>query len=169
MPSRALPTSLYTLLFFVLIAANISVYRTIFAPHVLLVSILEVGKGHAAFVRSPSGKIILIDTGPDASILRALGEALPMWRRRIDAVILTGTKISLVGGLPEVESRYHVSTRMHFGGNVAPYGTSLMFDNSRIKIIAPATFKISYGATTFNISSSTPPGAYVSDGKTIMH
>jgi len=56
---------------------------------------------------------------------------------------------------------------MHVGGRVAPYGTSLMFDNVRIEIIAPATLAISYGATTFNISSSTPKGVYTSNGETI--
>ena len=54
-------------------------------------------------------KTILVDTGPDAGILRALGLALPMWQRSIDAVILTGTKTSFVGGLPEVQDRYRVS------------------------------------------------------------
>ena len=160
-------TSLYALLFLALIATNISVYRMIFAPPVLIVSMLEVGKGHAALVRSPSGKTILIDTGPDASILRALGEALPPWQRRIDAVILTGTKTSLVGGLSEVENRYDVSTRMHFGDRVAPYGTVLLFDNIRIEIIAPSTLTISYGATSFRISSTTPVGSYISDGETV--
>jgi|SRR3989338_4254666 len=164
---RELPRSFYIVFFFIFIAGNISVYQAILAPPVLEVAVLEVGKGNAILVHTPHDKTILIDTGPDASILRALGSALPMWQRSIDAVILTGTKASSVGGLPEVESRYNISARMHVGGRVAPYGTSLMFDNVRIEIIAPATLAISYGATTFNISSSTPKGVYTSNGETI--
>lgn len=166
--SRALPTSLYTLLFFVLIAANISVYRTIFAPHILEVTILETGKDDAILVRSPNGKTILINTGPDASILRALGSVLPMWQRSIDAIVLTSSKASSVGGLPEVENRYHVLKLIYIGDTAAPYGTSLIFDGSHIEIIAPSTLTISYGATTFNISSSTPDGSYISNGEEII-
>ena len=158
----------YLLLFFGLVALNISVYREIFASPVGKISVFEVGKGNRAIlVRTPHNRTILVDTGPDASILRALGETLPMWQRKIDAVILTGTKASLVGGLPEVESRYHVATIMRVGDRATPYGTSVLFDTVGIKIMAPDTETISYGATTLVISSSTPPGAYVSDGKMI--
>ncbi len=167
MPSRSLPTSLYFLLLCGLIAANVSIYKVIFAPRVLEINVLAVGKGHAALVRTPHGKNILVDTGPDVSILRALGSALPMWQRNIDAVILTGMKASFAGGLPEVENRYQVSTIMHFGDKVAPYGTTLTFDGSLIKIIAPATFNISYGSSSLNISSSTPTGTYTSNGKIV--
>lgn len=169
MPPRALPASFYFLLLCGLIAANVSIYRIIFAPRALEVTVLEVGKGNAVLVRTSGGETLLIDAGPDASILRALGSALPMWQRNIDAIILTSTKASLVGGLPEVESRYHVSTPIYIGDTVAPYGASFIFDNSRITIIAPATFAISYGATTLTISSTTPKGVYISNGKTIVY
>lgn len=151
----------------ILVGANIFMYRAVFAPHILKISVLGAGKGNAILVQSPSRKTVLIDTGSDASILRALGLALPEWKRNIDAVILTGTKASFVGGLPEVENRYHVSTRMHIGDASTPYGTSLTLDGLRIEIISPGTLSISYGATSLNISSSTPTGTYISDGNII--
>ena len=158
----------YLLLFFGLIIGNIAVYQVIFAPRVLSMSVLEVGeKGNATLVRAPSGATILIDTGPDAGILRALGSALPMWQRDIDAVILTGTKTSFVGGLPEVKDRYRVSKLIYVGDSSVPYGPRLtLADGASIDIISPGTFTISYGATSFEISSSTPKGSYLSDGKT---
>jgi hypothetical protein len=57
----------------ILIAANISIYRVIFAPRALEVSVLNVGKGNATPMRTPSKMTILVNAGPDASILRALG------------------------------------------------------------------------------------------------
>jgi beta-lactamase superfamily II metal-dependent hydrolase len=166
----------------ILVAANVSIYRTIFAPHALEVSVLDVGKaipakggspdpakagmrGSAVLVRTPSNMLVLIDTGPDASVLRALGAALPPWRRHIDAVILTGTKASSVGGLPEVESRYRVSTLVRIGGDAAPYGSSIVLGDTRIEIITLAVFTVSSGATSLRISSTTPAGAYTSDGQ----
>lgn len=169
MPPRALPTSFYFLLLCGLIAANMSIYRTIFTPRALEVAVLEVGKGEATLVRASNGKTLLIDTGPDASILRALGSVLPMWQRSIDAIILTSAKASVVGGLPEVESRYQVPALVRIGDAAAPYGASFTFENSRIKIIAPSTFVISYGATTLAISSTTLKGLYISNGQTISH
>ena len=137
----------------------------------LTVTVLEVGpvdkQGHATLVRSPNGKTVLIDTGPDASILRALGSALPLWQRRIDAVVLTSSAARSAGGLPAVQSRYRISKIIHIGNALVPYGTSFLFDGSYIKIIAPAALTISYGSSVFKISSSTPAGVYTSDGKAI--
>ncbi len=154
---------------FVLVLGNIGVYREIFAPSAVTVSVLDVGKkGHVVLVRVPGGRTLLIDTGPDASILRVLGETLPMSQRRIDAVILTGAGTSFSGGLPDVENRYAVSTRVYAGTRSIPYGAAFMFGSARIEIRAPATLAVSYGTATLFISSSTPSGAYMSDGKTIM-
>lgn len=162
------PMRFWLLVCFALILGNISVYREIFAPPAVTVSVLDVGgRGRAVLVRAPHNRTLLIDTGPDASILRALGETLPMWQRSIDAVVLTGAKATFTGGLPEVESRYAVSTRMHAGDRGAPYGAAFMFGSVRIEISAPGALAISYGATALSISSSTPTGQYISDGKTI--
>lgn len=184
---RVLPTIFYIVLFFILIAWNISVYREIFAPRVLRITVLDVGeKGNATLVRDPSGAMLLIDTGPDASILRALGETLPEWRKSIDAVVLTSATAAAARGLPDVLSRYHVSalirtdtpgsksmedtlaaaasTESGLHQSTVPYGTRLSLDSVRIDIISPVSLSISYGATSFKISSSTPKGVYISDG-----
>jgi len=96
----------------ILLAANFFIYREILAPRVLEVTALEVGKGDATLVQTSDKKTILIDTGPDASILRALGTALPPWQRTIDAVILTNAKKNFAGGLPDVLNRYKVSRQI---------------------------------------------------------
>ena len=165
---RALPISLYLVVCIVLLVGNIKIYQEIFAPRVLEVSVLEVGPpaggGDAILVRTPNQKTLLIDTGPDASILRALGSTLPEWQRSIDVIALTSTKTSSVGGLPEVMNHYTVPTLLHFGTDI-PYGTRFVFDTAHITIIAPDRLSISYGATSLDISSTTPKGLYVSDGK----
>jgi glyoxylase-like metal-dependent hydrolase (beta-lactamase superfamily II) len=155
-----LPNSFYAAVCVVLIAANMGVYRAIFAPQMLTVTVLEVWKGNATLLQSPRGETLLIDTGPDASILRALGENLPMWQRDIDAVILTSSAARSAGGLPTVQSRYHISKIIRIGGISTPYGTSFVFDSSRIEILAPATLTIFSGTSVFKISSSTPAGVY---------
>jgi len=151
-----------------LFAANFLIYRTILTPQVLNVSILEVGPqtggGSAILVRTPNDKNILINTGPDASILRALGTALSPWQRDIDTVVLTSTKTSETGGLQDVINRYHVSNFVRFG-NTVPYGTPLLVDNVNINILSPNVLSISYGGASLTISSSTEKGIYVSNGE----
>src|SRR3989344_6613268 len=157
-------TWIYFLVFVGLLIGNVKVHQTIFAEPLLTVSVLEAGKGHVILIRSPSRKTILIDTGSDASILRALGGALPMWQRKIDTVILTSSAARSADGLSVVQSRYHVAKIIRIGDATTPYSTSFIFDNSRIEIIAPATLKISYGSSVFKVSSSTPKGFYVLGG-----
>ncbi len=93
----------------VLIAANMFVYRELFSTPPLTVTVLETGKeSRAILVREKRGATILIDTGPDAKILRLLGGAMPEWQRRIDAVVLTRITADTTGGLPDVLSRYSI-------------------------------------------------------------
>jgi beta-lactamase superfamily II metal-dependent hydrolase len=165
---RVLPKSFYAVLILILLAANVCVYQTIFAPHVLQISVLDVGKGNSVLIQTPNKKTILIDAGPDASILRAIGTTLPEWQKNIDEIILTGAKTSFTGGLPEVLNKYHVPTPLSFGTASNPYGSQIILDSVSIKIISPATLTISFGDTSLSISSSTPKGVYTSDGKTII-
>lgn len=139
---RELPVTLYLFIIFGLIAANFFIFRDILAPRMLVVTALEVGKGSATLVQTPDKKTILIDTGPDASILRALGLALPPWRRTIDAVILTSGKAGMTGGLADVTSRYHAPTLIRFGSSAFPYGASLKFNGISITVLAPNVYTI---------------------------
>lgn len=158
------------LLLLALAAGNASVYRSIFASPALAVTVLDVGeKGSATLVRSPSGKTLLIDAGADAGILRALGSALPMWQRRLDAVILTSAAKRAAGGLPDVESRYTISSliRSAHRGDRFPLGDGVLIDvlwppetpAPLNAATSPLILRISYGATSFVIQNELPPRA----------
>lgn len=84
------------------------------APYVtneedLRVHVLDVGQGDSILVESPTGRRVLIDGGPDGSLLqRRLAEHLPWWSRRIDVVLLTHPSADHLIGLTETLRRYHV-------------------------------------------------------------
>src|SRR5581483_9541803 len=43
---------------------------------ILTVAILDIGQGDAIFIEAPNGNQIMIDGGPDAIVLRRLGEVM---------------------------------------------------------------------------------------------
>ena len=112
---KELPRAFYAILFFILLAGNASLYRTLFVPQELKVTVFTAGKGAAILAQDSHNKTILINTGSDASILRALGSQLPPWRRTIDVVVLTSADTRAVGGLTDVLRRYRIKNIVRFG------------------------------------------------------
>jgi competence protein ComEC len=66
----------------------------------------NVGQGDAIFVRTPSGKNLLFDGGPDASVLDCLSRHMPFWDRTIDAMFLSHPHNDHYTGLIDVLERY---------------------------------------------------------------
>lgn len=80
----------------------------------------SVGQGDAIYLRFPDGRDMLIDGGPDGSVLECLGKYKPFWSRHIDILLLTHSDLDHFGGFREVVKRYSVG---------AVYGSSV-FNNT---------------------------------------
>lgn len=76
----------------------------------LKVAFLDVGQGDAILASTPFGQRILIDGGPDNSLLARVGSALPLYERTIDLVILTHPQVDHFRGFTELMRRYRVSS-----------------------------------------------------------
>lgn len=87
--------------------ANTNNVAGLVAP-ILKVYFFDVGQGDSVFIRTPEGKDILIDGGPDATVLERLGETLPYWDRTIDLAILTHPHADHIQGLDDVLKNYQV-------------------------------------------------------------
>lgn len=81
----------------------------------LTVAFLDVGQGDAIFVEAPNGNQILIDGGPNKSVLRELSKQMPFYDRMIDAVILTHPHLDHYAGLNEVIKKYKISLEIDPG------------------------------------------------------
>jgi len=77
-------------------------------PDKMQVVFLDVGQGDAIFVNAPNGNQLLIDGGPNMSVLRELGQVMPFYDRSIDVVLATHPDQDHIGGLVEVLKRYKV-------------------------------------------------------------
>jgi len=69
----------------------------------------DVGQGDAILVTYRNTQI-LVDGGPDRSVLTCLSEYIPFWDREIEVVILTHPEADHFTGLIEVFKRYRVKT-----------------------------------------------------------
>lgn len=71
---------------------------------------LNIGQGDAEFIQAPNGNQILIDGGPDGTILQRLGQVMPLNDRSIDMIVLSHPHADHVNGLIEVLKNYQVDT-----------------------------------------------------------
>jgi competence protein ComEC len=86
----------------------------------LHVHFLDVGQGDAIFIQGPQGQQILVDGGPEPSVLLSrLGERMPFWDHSLDLVVLTHPEVDHVGGLAEVLQRYDVGLVLDSGQDCA--------------------------------------------------
>ncbi len=79
------------------------------------VDFLDVGQGDAVLIKAPGAGNILIDGGPDSSVIKRLGEVLPWWDRKIDLMVLTHPHADHLTGEIEVMKRYKVRRILYTG------------------------------------------------------
>lgn len=95
---------------FVLALIAVFVWSAIFAKtpeNVLEVNFLDVGQGDSIFIEFQN-KQILIDGGPDKSVLKELNREMPFYDRNIDLVVLTHPDKDHLFGLIEVLEFFEV-------------------------------------------------------------
>lgn len=103
--SKKITLSITVLLFFL----NFFCWKEVFVlaeEHYLKVDFLDVGQGDSAFIQTPEDHQILIDGGPDVSVLQKLSSLMPFWDKTIDLVILTHPESDHMQGLLDVLQRY---------------------------------------------------------------
>lgn len=68
----------------------------------------DVGQGDASLIMAENGINILIDGGPDKTVINKLDKYLPLWNRKLDIVVLTHPHSDHVSGLVDVLKKYTV-------------------------------------------------------------
>ncbi len=72
----------------------------------------DVGQGDASYIRFPDGHDMVIDGGPNDSVLQCLGRHMPFWDRHIDIVALTHPQKDHMQGLISILKRYTVGSML---------------------------------------------------------
>ena len=101
-----------------LILLNILAWREVLRVNgkkFLEVTFFDIGQGDAIFIESEKMHQILIDGGPNNTILEKLAEEMPSWDRTIDLIVLTHPEHDHMRGLIEVLKRYEVENVLWTG------------------------------------------------------
>lgn len=104
-------------LFIGLLVVNIGLFvKVYFQPDGLEhLYFFDVGQGDASLIKTANNHYILIDGGPNNSVITALDRVIPMWHRQLDLVILTHPHADHITGLLSVFDRYQVKEFWHTG------------------------------------------------------
>jgi len=112
----------------------------LFEPQKLSVFVFDVGQGDAIFIDGPDRQV-LIDGGPDASVLEKLASVMMPWDSSIDLVIDTHPHADHIMGLVPVLERYRVAQVADSGQG---YGTPEFHE---YKKLAPNALHLKAGDT----------------------
>lgn len=95
----------------------------------------NVGQGDAIFVRTPKGMDILIDGGPDDSVLSCLSSHMPFWDRDLELVILTHPHADHLNGLISILAHYKIDLFVTENVKNNTGGFSRLMDELRVQNI----------------------------------
>ena len=95
-------------LFLIAVLVWIEVFAEAKQSQTLKVEFFDVGQGDSIFVETGDKKQMLIDGGPDLSVLEKIGRAIPFYDRYIDVIVLTHPEQDHLNGLIEVIKRYDI-------------------------------------------------------------
>jgi len=94
----------------ILLVVAIWIWSIIFSQgdQFLEVTFLDIGQGDAIFIETPRNQQILIDGGPDKTILEKISREMPFYDKKIDLVILTHPDADHLTGLVSILEHYQV-------------------------------------------------------------
>ncbi len=81
----------------------------------LMVDFLNVGQGDSIFITTPGNQQILIDGGPDSTVLEKLSKEMPVYDKTIELIVLTHPEKDHLAGLLDVLRRYRVKNILWTG------------------------------------------------------
>ncbi len=92
----------------------------------LTFAMLNIGQGDALFIESPTGTQVLIDGGPDNTLMRELPYVLPWYDKHLDMIIVTNPDRDHYEGFLSVLDMYSVDSFLESGTNSTTETYSLL-------------------------------------------
>ncbi len=109
---------LFLFSFILLISINAGVWYEVFfgqTKDTLEISFLNIGQGDAIYIEAPDGYQVLVDGGPDESVLSELGRVMSFLDKTIDMIVVTNPDKDHMGGFIPFLERFKVDTFVESG------------------------------------------------------
>ena len=150
-----------SIILLVLVIANFLIWQTIMSvSHYSELDFLNVGQGDATLLKLFNSGTILIDAGPDRSILNGLGKSFSLFDSELDILILSHANLDHYGGFFDILERYQPRVFVYngFDGQSATFNNLLQSLKERGVIIfkMAAGDKIKSGQDVLEILSPGP-------------
>jgi competence protein ComEC len=105
-------------IFLFLVILNIAIWHTLsFSHQFLTVSFLNVGQGDGIYIKAPNKTELVIDGGPDQTLLSELGRVRPFFDRSIDMIIVTNPDKDHYAGFIDMLDRIDTTALLEPGTN----------------------------------------------------
>ena len=101
-------TLLFSCIFSLVVVTCVFVYFILISPTQAV--FCSVGQGDASYIHIRPSFDIVIDAGPDSSVLECLGQYMPPYDRTIEIAILSHPDLDHFGGFTEMLKRYKIQT-----------------------------------------------------------
>ena len=115
-----------------LIIGTVFVWSVVFTESrgdILKVAFLDVGQGDAIFIETPNGNTMLIDGGPDRSLLRELSKEIPFYKHSLGVIMITNPDADHFSGFIDLlESNYSIGELIE-PGTVSKSATYKRFEH----------------------------------------
>ncbi len=100
----------YYLVIVLIVVLGLKVYLRFgeYTTHRFEVTFFNIGQGDSALIQFRNGEKMLVDCGPNKTILTKLGQTLPFYDRSIDYLVVTHPDLDHYGGCVDVLQRYQV-------------------------------------------------------------
>jgi competence protein ComEC len=123
----------------------------------LKIYFLNVGQGDSEYIKMPDGEDVLIDGGPDNSVLTDLGQVMNFGDHEINLIVLTHPHADHVTGLVQVLERYKVDEIWESGvkypsATYDAWKKEISRQNIKDDFVAAGTTK-SFGSINFKVLS----------------
>jgi competence protein ComEC len=87
--------------------------------HLLTVAFLNIGQGDAIYIEAPNGNQVIVDGGPDDTLLTELGNVIPFYDRSINMLVVTNPDRDHYDGFIDLLKHYSVGTVLEPGTHSA--------------------------------------------------
>lgn len=120
---------------------------------ILTFAVLDIGQGDSLFIESPTGKQVLVDGGPNKTLMKAISKVLPWYDRHIDIMVVTNPDLDHYSGFIPFLNKYKVDFDIEPGTNspteTYAYLEKEIADKNIQKIIAHRGEKIDLGGGAY--------------------